>query len=153
MANQSNKKAKKDQNKTEFFLKSAIYAVTAIYLLICLYSIFVKGYELKGGDITGFIVLSLVNFILYHLIITLRNAFYVNYIYDILIINLLVMLMINFHWKFWFLYLSIPAYGLVKLGVYLFHYTKTIGQATPEELEQMRLATEQSKKRKNKDKF
>ena len=74
------------------------------------------------------------NCILYNLIITLRNAFYINYIYDLLIINLAIMLLVNFHWKFWFLYLILPGYGVIKLGMYLFEYTKTIGQADPNEV-------------------
>jgi len=146
MAGQSNKKEKKQLNEMEKYLKSSIVIVTAIFVFIFAYSMILKGYELRKVDIFGFAVLSVINYILYHLIITLRNAFYVNYIYDLLIINVLVMLLINLHWKFWFLYLIIPAYGLVKLGIYTFNYTKTIGQADPNEIEEANQAPN-SKKR------
>lgn len=146
MAGQSSKKEKKQLNEMEIYLKSSILIVTGIFVLIFAYSILFKGYELRQADIIGFFVLSIINYVLYHLIITLRNAFYINYVYDLLIINLLVMLFINVHWKFWFLYLIIPAYGLVKLGIYTFNYTKTIGQADPNEIEEANQAPNSKKK-------
>ena len=134
MANQSSKKDKKSSIQIGKYLMITIISVTIIHLLIFIYSMIFKGYELRRGDYIGFIVLSSLNYILYNLIITLRNAFYINYIYDLLIINLAIMLLVNFHWKFWFLYLILPGYGVIKLGMYLFEYTKTIGQADPNEV-------------------
>ncbi len=146
MAGQSWKKEKKQLNEMEKYLKSSILVVSAIFIFIFAYSILFKGYELRKVDIIGFIFLSLINYILYNLIITLRNAFYINYIYDLLIINLLVMLLVNLHWKFWFLYLIVPGYGLIKLGIYTFNYTKTIGQADPNEILEANQAPNSKKK-------
>jgi len=146
MAGQSSKKEKKQLNEMEKYLKSSIFIISAIFLACFAYSMLFKGYELRRVDIIGFVVLSLINFILYHLIITLRNAFYINYIYDLLIVNLLVMLLVNLHWKFWFLYLIIPGYGFVKLAIYTFNYTKTIGQADPDEILQANQAPNSKKK-------
>ena len=134
MANQSNKKEKKSIDSTQYYLKTTIFSITLLYLLIFSYSYFISGSEVKKSDIFGFLFLSIMNYILYSLIIILRGAFYINYIWDLLIINLTVMVLINFHWKFWFLYLIIPIYGLIQGGFYLFEYTKTIGKEDPNEV-------------------
>ena len=100
---QSNKKEKKSIDSTQYYLKTTIFSITLLYLLIFSYSYFISGSEVKKSDIFGFLFLSIMNYILYSLIIILRGAFYINYIWDLLIINLTVMVLINFHWKFWFL--------------------------------------------------
>jgi hypothetical protein len=41
--------------------------------------------------------------------------------------------MINVHYKFWYLYLIYPAYGLIIGGKKLYAYVKTIGQEDPNE--------------------
>jgi hypothetical protein len=145
MANQSNKKEKKSINTTQYYLKGTIYSITILYLIIFAYSYFLSGNEIKRSDILGFLFLSLMNYVLYNLIIILRDAFYVNYIWDILIINLAVMVLINFHWKFWFFYLIIPGYLLVQGGLYLFEYTKSIGKEDPNQVEEN---SEKSNKKK-----
>ena len=67
-------------------------------------------------------------------------------LYDLLIITLIIQVLVNFHWKFWFLFLVIPGYALYKGGLYLYEYVKTLSQP-PQEGEQAYVPQNQSKLR------
>ena len=133
MAGQAGKKERKKKDDYRKMWKALIIGVTAFYIIINFYFVAFKAQIFSRGDSIGFLVLTTINFALYRLLdITLDSIFF-NYLVDLLVINLLVQVMINFHWKFWFLYLLIPCYMLFKGSVYIYHHVKTVGKADPNE--------------------
>lgn len=128
MAGQSDKKQRQKKQVKNQYSKIAIVSVTIIYVLINAYSVIINDYKFSRGDTLGFLFLTMVNFGLYRLLDVFESSMFYLPMLDLLIINLLVELLINFHWKFWFLYLVVPGYLLVKGGGYLYEHVKTVGK-------------------------
>lgn len=128
MAGHSKKKENaKKQSKITMYI-AAVLIVTAINIVYNAYSIYFKDLALSSSQISGFVVLTLMNLIAVYLLNVFSGSFFENYLIDFLGLTLAVELMINFHWKFWFLYLIYPCYFLYKGGVWLYEYVKTIGK-------------------------
>jgi hypothetical protein len=142
MAGQSAKKEKTDKGSLNSMNMIAILIVTTIFTSLKIYKYFFDEEGLTKGDIISFIYFSLVNYILYRLIdITYKSMFYLP-LYDLLIITLLTQALVNFHWKFWFLYLLIPAYLAYKGGLWMYDYVKNLSkpedpsEVTPQQAKQ-----------------
>ena len=105
MAGQADKKDKKKKATNRLVWKASILIVTAIYIIINGYSVVFNEYKFSKGDTIGFLILTIINFVLYRLLDMALDSFFYLYLIDLLIINLSVEVLINFHWKFWFLYL------------------------------------------------
>lgn len=133
MAGQSGKKQNKKKASNRLFWKALILVITCLYILINAYNVIFNEYKYTRGNTLEFLSLTIINFILYRMLDMTLDSMFFNYVIDFLVINLAVMLLINFHWKFWFLYLSIPAYGLVKLGMYTYDHVKSVGKEDPNE--------------------
>ena len=79
-----------------------------------------------------------------------RGSYWEFYLIDILGLNCLIEILINFHWKFWYLYLIYPGYFLIKGGKKLFDYVGTIGKY--DENEEINQQTNQFKNQGHKNK-
>jgi hypothetical protein len=133
MSGQSDKKNKKKSQSANQITLIFIGIATGLYIIMNLYSIIFKGKQITKGQIFGFIVLNIINYLLYTLIDNFRGSYWEKYLIDLLGMNLFVEVMINVHYKFWYLYLIYPAYGLIIGGKKLYAYVKTIGQEDPNE--------------------
>jgi len=134
MAGHSKKKSQIKQNSQKFLIKIAILVATVLHLIFKTYSVFFNGSEFTKGDIIGFLSLSLINFALYKLILVFSESFFYAYLNDLLIINLIVEVTVNFHWKCWFIYLVVPGYFLFIGLLKLYDYVKTIGKVDENEV-------------------
>lgn len=136
MAGQSSKKNKIKKQGQNKISKLSIIFVTLTYILINAYAIIFKEYEFTRSDTIGFLFLTIVNFALFKLLDVFSESYFYLPLIDLLIINLSVMILINFHWKFWFLYLIIPGYFLCIGAKKVYDHVKTLSQpdenATPE---------------------
>ena len=135
MSGQSDKKNKKKSQSANQTTLIFIGIATGLYIIMNLYSIIFKGKQITKGQIFGFIVLNIINYLLYTLIDNFRGSYWEKYLIDLLGMNLFVEVMINVHYKFWYLYLIYPAYGLIIGGKKLYAYVKTIGQEDSNETE------------------
>jgi hypothetical protein len=131
MAGQAGKKDKKKKDSNRLVWKASILVVTILYILINGYSVYFKEYKITRSDTFGFLILTIINFVLYRLLDMAIGSFFYLHLIDLLIINLSVELLINFHWKFWFLYLVIPGYFLFKGAGYIYEHVKTVGKVDP----------------------
>ena len=147
MAGQSQKKNKIKKQGQNKLSKFSILLATLFYIIINAYHVIFHEYEFTRRDTIGFLILTCVNFSLYRLLDVFSESYFYLPLIDLLIINLSVMVLINFHWKFWFLYLIIPGYFLCKGAKKVYDHVKTLSQpdanATPETQTQ---AKEQKKK-------
>jgi hypothetical protein len=148
MAGRSGKKEKQLKESNSRFFIIAILAITAFYILTHTYSVIFKEYEYTTGDLFGFLFLSFMNYMLYKLIGNFIGSYFYLPLIDILIINLLVMFLINFHRKGWLAYLLIPGYLLYKGWGYLYAHVKTIGQGDSNEPQQPEEGEENKTKKK-----
>jgi hypothetical protein len=133
MAGQSGKKDVKKRASNRLIWKALILIVTALYVIINAYSVVFNEGKFTRGDTIGFMILTIVNLALYRLLDMTMESYFFLYLVDLLIINLSVMVLINFHWKFWFLYLVVPGYFLVKASKYVYEHVKTVGKSDPNE--------------------
>jgi len=133
MAGQAKKKEKKEESEYRMYTRAVILLVTFFYIAVNAYAVYFKGYEFTRSDTLGFLFLNIINFTMYRAIVSMRNSFIFNYLLDILGVNLVVMVGINFHWKFWYFYLIIPGYLIFKGCGMLYEYVKGIGKETPED--------------------
>ncbi len=100
-----------------------------MYVFINAYAVIFKSYDYTRSDTIGFLILTLINFFLYRTLETFEGSYLYNPLLDLLIINLSVELLINFHWKFWFLYLLVPCYFLLIGFQKVYAHVKTVGKA------------------------
>jgi hypothetical protein len=149
MAGQSDKKNKAKKNVSNKICKIAILLVTILYIIINAYSVLFKDYTLTRADSIGFLFLTVVNFTLYRLLDFFMGSYFYLPLIDLLIINLSVMILINFHWKFWFLYLIIPGYLLCIGFKKVYDHVKTLSQPDENsgELDPQNKNLQQSKKK------
>jgi len=114
----------------ENFLFSSyqLLSLTLFYIIYNLYQYFMNEKEYSKSDAFGFIILTALNLGLYKLINILRGSFFHYPLIDLLCINVAVLIGINFHWKFWFLYLAIPVYLLYIGFLKVYEHVKTVGK-------------------------
>ncbi len=72
-----------------------------------------------------------------------------NPLVDFLIINYIVMIGINFHFKFWYFYLVIPGYFIYKGALWAFDHVKGLDKSEGTEGE-IQNQTQQKEKQKKK---
>jgi len=131
MSGHSEKKAKKAAGSANKIYITMIFISTGIYLLLHFYQYFIKKREdvFSKKEIFDFIFLSLVNYLVYKLLNLFRNSFWDSYLLDLLGLNCLIEILINFSKNFWYLYLIYPAYFLMKGGKYIYGYVSNIGKS------------------------
>ena len=129
---------KKNKSKREYLNKINLYAicsVSIIYSIFKAYKYFFSEDGITKSDFISFLFFTIVNALLYRVLDTLHDyptAFLYLPLYDFLIITLITQILVNFHWKFWFIYLVIPGYALYKGGIYIYEYVKTLSQPLKE---------------------
>ena len=134
----ANRAEKKNKSKREYLNRMNAYfmlGISGIFLLFKIYALIFSEEGISKSDIFAFLFFTSVNTVLYKLLDALHDyptSYFYHPLYDLLIINLLTEVLVNFYWKFWFLYLAIPAYGLYKGGIYVFNYVKTLSQPPAE---------------------
>ena len=131
MSGHSEKKAKKIAQSDNTVYLLFIFIATGIYLIIHLYKYFIKHNEdiFTKTDILGFIFLSSMNYLVYKLLnMFKRDSYLYGYFFDFLGLNCLIEILINFSYKFWYLYFVYPAYFLLKGGKGLYGYISNIGK-------------------------
>ena len=138
MSGHSAKKAKKSAGTAKIIYLSMISFSTAYYLLIHLYRYFISKREdaFSKREIIEFIILSLINYILYKLLNALRNTYWDSYLLDFLGVNILVEVLINHSKKFWYIYLIYPGYLLYLGFKACYGYVSNIGKSDGTEEEQ-----------------
>ena len=150
MANQSEKKNKKKNISTNRIYLIMIGISTGIYIIMNLYQKYKYNKIFTKKQIFGFCFLSIMNYFLFQLLNLFRGSYWESYLIDILGLNCLIEILINFHWKFWYLYLIYPGYFLIKGGKKLFDYVGTIGKY--DENEEINQQTNQFKNQGHKNK-
>ena len=163
MSGHSEKKAKKAATSANKIILIVIFISTGFYLLFHFYQYFIQKREdvFSKWEITGFIILSLINYILYKLLNLLRNSFWYSYLLDFFGLNCLVEILINFSKKFKYLYLIYPAYFLLKGSKSIYGYVSNIGKGddyeetpeTPLRNKDSGHQTKQAKEKKQKVKY
>jgi hypothetical protein len=129
MAGQSKKKEEALRSSNNLYYKIVIIIATLFYILCNAYGYFFKeDFEISNGKIFGFFVLTGINCALYYMLDFFMNSMFKTYLIDIFGLNIAVEILINLHWKFWYLYLIYPAYFLYWGGIHLYNYVKTIGK-------------------------
>ena len=136
------KHSQKKENKSAGFAKKIYLGMilfsTGVYLIIHLYRYFILKRDdvFTKGEIFEFIILSLINYILYKLLNAFRNSYWDSYLLDFLGINVLVELLINYSKKFWYIYLIYPGY-ILSLGFKAcYGYVSNIGKSDGTEEEE-----------------
>ena len=128
MANRSEKKNRKKNESSNRIYLIMIGTSTFIYIIMNIYQKYSYNKTFTKKQIFGFIFLNGMNYFLYKLINLFRESYWESYLVDILGLNCLIEILINFHWKFWFLYFIYPGYFLCIGGKKLFDYVGTIGK-------------------------
>ena len=138
MSGHSAKKEKKSAGNAKIIYMSMIGFSTIYYLLIHFYRYFISKKEdaFSKKEIFEFIILSLINYVLYKLLNALRNTYWDSYLLDFLGVNILVEVLINHSKKFWYIYLIYPGY-LLYLGLKAcYGYVSNIGKSDGTEEEE-----------------
>jgi len=151
MANQSGKKQQQRKEVKNKFSKIAIILITLFYIAINAYLVLFKEKVYSNSDTLGFLFLTIINFALYRVLDVFESSQFYMPLLDLLIINLSVEVLINFHWKFWFLYLIVPGYFIVIGARKVYEHVKTVGKAEEgEQTEDPRAVKSSSQKEKKK---
>ena len=130
MSGHSKKKAEKSAGTAKKIYLGMIYFATGFYLIIHLYRHFISKQEgvFSRREITDFIILSIINYVLYKLLMAFRNSYWDSYLLDFLGINVLVEILINYSKKFWYIYLIYPGYFLLLGLKSCYGYVSNIGK-------------------------
>jgi hypothetical protein len=137
MASQAAKKQNKRETQNRKIWKAVILISTAIYIILNVYFYFTKeNFEFGRSKTLSFLILTLINYCLYKMLDKTLDTMWFNYLVDLLIVNVSVQILHIFHWKFWFLYLLLPVYGLVCKAYEYYEHVKTVGKGDPSEVEQ-----------------
>ena len=133
MAGQSDKKNKSDLDTLLWTTKLEILIISIITGVCYLYNIFINGYELAFKDIS-IVILSIINYICYKALGVIYKSMWEDIIKYILILNLVIMLGINYSYKFWWIYAVIPLYYSSTAFNFILGYVKGIGKSSPEDV-------------------
>ena len=138
MSGHSAKKEKKSAGTAKKIYLGMILFSTIYYLIVHLYRYFISKREdvFTKREIFEFIILSVINYFLYKLLITLRNSYWDSYLLDFLGINVLVEVLINHSKKFWYIYLIYPGYLLYLGFKACYGYVSNIGKSDGTEEEE-----------------
>lgn len=129
MAGRSEKKQAKEKSSVMNIIMISILIVSAVsYLLMIVFNL-----DQLSSVIAPSLYFAISNYGLYYLLDSFYTSMFFNYILDLLIINLVVMLGVNFHYKFWFLFLAVPGYFIYQLGVMAYNHVKSLDQDKGEE--------------------
>ena len=140
MSGHSAKKEKKSAGTAKKIYLGMILFSTVYYLIIHFYKFFISKRQdvFTKGEIFEFIILSLINYILYKLLNAFRNSYWDSYLLDFLGINVLVEVLINHSKKFWYIYLIYPGYFLLLGFKACYGYVSNIGKSDgTEEFEEL----------------
>ena len=127
----------------------------AILITTIISSIFIIFSNYKQSFLYAIIIIlffTTINYVLYKLLDSFYESMFFNPILDLLVINLVVMLGINYHFKFWYLYLIIPGYGFYKLSMWAYEHVKNAGKPIEGEDVNTDLNNKIVKKNKEKEK-
>lgn len=133
MSGHSYKKKNQNRLKANKFLLLAIAIATGLYIVINAYFVLFKSHVITKKQLVGFAFLSGMNYVLYSLIDSFRGSYWESYMIDVFGLNLAVEVLINFYWKFWYLYLVYPGFFFFWAGKKIFEYVKTIGKENLDE--------------------
>ena len=138
MSGHSAKKEKKSAGNAKIIYLSMIGFSTAYYLIIHFYRYFISKIDdvFSKKEIFEFIILSVINYILYKLLVNFRNTYWDSYLLDFLGINILVEILINHSKKFWYIYLIYPGYFLIMGFKACYGYVSNIGKSDGTEEEE-----------------
>lgn len=132
MSGHSDKKGKQNRQKANRLLIIVIAIATGLYIIINAYCVFFKGHVITAKQLFEFAFLSGMNYLLFKLIDSFRGSYWESYMIDILGLNLAVEVLINFNWKFWYLYFIYPGFFCYWAGKKIYEYVKTIGKENPD---------------------
>lgn len=121
MSGNFEKKVKKQKDQFFFYLNLIVLVLSAISILL---------YFFLSESMTAFIIksafFSLLNYACLKLLDYFYESMFFNYIMDTLIINLAVMVFINYHVKAYAIYLLIPFYFAFKGFNWMFQSVKDL---------------------------
>ena len=143
MSGHSAKKEKKSAGTAKKIYLGMILFSTVYYLIIHFYKFFISKRQdvFTKGEIFEFIILSLINYILYKLLNAFRNSYWDSYLLDFLGINVLVEVLINHSKKFWYIYLIYPGFLMMWALKACYGYVSNIGKSDGTEEEEEELNT------------
>ena len=143
MSGHSAKKEKKSAGNAKIIYLSMIGFSTAYYLIIHFYRYFISKIDdvFSKVEIFEFIILSVINYILYKLLVNFRNTYWDSYLLDFLGINVLVEILINYSKKFWYIYLIYPGFLMMWALKACYGYVSNIGKSDGTEEEEEELNT------------
>ncbi len=143
MSGHSKKKAEKSAGTAKKIYLGMIYFATGFYLIIHLYRHLISKQEgvFSRREITDFIILSIINYVLYRLLMAFRNSYWDSYLLDFLGINVLVEILINYSKKFWYIYLIYPGFLMMWALKACYGYVSNIGKSDGTEEEEEELNT------------
>jgi len=146
MAGHSDKKNSKEKDALLFNTKMEILIISIITGLLYTYNIIINGYELIRTDFISLILLSGINYLCYKALDVIYKSMWEDIFKIVLILNLAILLGINYSYKFWWLYSLIPLYYGSTAFNFILAYVKGIGKSTPDDVVEAQQQTKKSKK-------
>ncbi len=139
MAGNSEKRLAKKKSET---MNIILYSILIVGVLSSLIILYISSFDIVGS-LFKIVLLNGINFLLYKLLNTFYESMFFLPLIDFLIINCVVMLGINFHYKFWYFYLVIPGYFIYKGGQMAYNHVKGIdkGENVTQETEPIKEKT------------
>lgn len=123
MSGRSEKKLLKSKTKTMSFIVISIVVIGLIHLLLTL---FFNTNNSITSCLFSIVFLNIISILLYKLLDFFYESMFFMPILDFLIVHSIVMLGVNFHFKFWYFYLVIPGYFIYKGCQMAFNHVKNL---------------------------
>jgi len=133
MAGNSEKKKSKEIQSLLFHTKIEILIISLLTLLCYIYNVLFNSYELCKTDYISLSLLTAINYVCYSALGVFYQSMWEGILRIILILNLVILVGINYSYKFWWLHASIPLYYSTKIFSFILNYVKGIGKSTPED--------------------
>jgi len=133
MAGKSEKKLSKEIESLLFHTKIEILIISLLTLLCYIYNVLFNSYELCKTDYISLSLLSAINYVCYSALGVIYKSMWEGIVRIILILNLVILVGINYSYKFWWLHASIPLYYSTTTFSFILNYVKGIGKSTPED--------------------
>lgn len=128
MAGQSEKKLAKEKSEK---MNIAFISIVVVGIISSLLTLYLNSFDILSS-LFRIVLLNGINFILFKLLNTFYESMFFLPLIDFLIINCVVMIGINFHYKFWYFYLVIPGYFIYKGGQMAYNHVKGIDKGDNE---------------------
>lgn len=125
MAGRSEKKLAKEKTST---MNLAFYSLIIVGVVNFILLMYFSSFDLVS-NLFKIILLNGINIGLYNLLDFFYESMFFNPLVDFLIINYVVMIGINFHFKFWYFYLVIPGYFIYKGALWAFDHVKNLDKS------------------------